>query len=244
MTRPILRRNGLVLLLGLLVLPACATPERPDPWVRMNRGIFQFNEGVDRYALEPVATGWDAVLPEPVQDSVANFFDNLDMPMVFVNDLLQGKPVAAFQDFGRFTINSTIGILGLFDVATIAEVPDNDEDFGQTLAVWGVPSGAYFVIPLLGPSTVRDTAALPVDILSRPHTWFLGLEVTLPLRLVDIVNDRAAFLEAARDNRETALDYYVFVRNAWIQNRETRIRDGRAPEGGATDDLYYLEDEE
>jgi phospholipid-binding lipoprotein MlaA len=112
-----------------------------DPLERMNRGIFSFNEGLDRWFLEPVATGWDFVMPDPVETAIQRFFRNLGFPVVFVNDLLQGKPIAALQDVGRFALNSTAGIAGFFDPATEVGLPSHDEDFGQTLGVWGVPSG-------------------------------------------------------------------------------------------------------
>lgn len=228
------------LLAGLLALPACAT-RGPDPWEPVNRPVFGFNEGVDRYALEPVARGWEFAVPEVVQTGVDNFLDNLDQPMVFANDLLQGKPVAAAQDVARFAVNTTAGVLGFVDVATRIGIPGHEEDFGQTLGVWGVPAGPYVVLPLLGPSSVRDTLAWPVDAASQVHRWFIPGWVSWTLLGIDVANTRAAFLEEVAENRREALDYYAFVRNAYLQNRQQRIRDGAGADE-AEDDLYYLDE--
>jgi hypothetical protein len=153
-----LRTAFLVALAGLL--PACATTG-PDPLESWNRQVFKFNEGFDKYLLEPAATGWDWVLPEVAQTGVRNFFDNLGMPVTLVNDILQLKPLPALQDLSRIMINTTAGIGGFIDVATMVEIPENDEDFGQTLGRYGVPPGAYLVIPLLGSSTVRGRSGDP-----------------------------------------------------------------------------------
>jgi phospholipid-binding lipoprotein MlaA len=233
------------LLAAGLGLAGCAGPSGPDPWVGVNRPVFGFNEGVDRFVLEPVATGWDFVLPQFAQDGVANFFDNLSMPVVFLNDVLQAKPVAAGQDVARFLVNTTAGVVGLVDVASRIGLPENDEDFGQTLGRWGVPPGPYVVLPLLGPSTVRDTLALPIDTFSQPAVWFVPTAVSVGAGTVNVVNTRAAFLEEIRENRRTALDYYVFVRNAWLQNRAKKVRDGAVEPGAEDDDdLYYLDEAE
>jgi phospholipid-binding lipoprotein MlaA len=205
--------------------------------------VFGFNEGVDRWVLEPVATGWDWVLPERVQDGISNFFFNLDMPRVFLNDLLQGKPVAAGEDLGRFLVNSTVGIVGFIDVASRLDIPHNDEDFGQTLGRWGIPGGPYVVMPLLGPFTVRDVIAYPVDVFSRPHIYFVSTAVSAGAAVVEVTNTRADFLEEVRENRETALDYYVFIRNAYLQNRERRVNDASQPPPDREEDLYYLDEE-
>jgi phospholipid-binding lipoprotein MlaA len=227
-----------------LGLAGCAGERGPDPWVGANRPVFGFNEGVDRYVLEPAASGWDWALPQFAQDGVANFFDNLSMPVVLLNDLLQAKPVAAGEDAARFVVNSTAGLLGLVDVASRLGLPENDEDFGQTLGRWGVPAGPYVVLPVLGPSTVRDALALPVDALSHPHVWFVPTVATAGAGVVNAVNTRAAYLEEIRENRRTAIDYYVFVRNAWLQNREEKVRDGAAEPGAEDeDDLYYLDED-
>jgi phospholipid-binding lipoprotein MlaA len=236
-TRWLRRALGALALLGL----GCATS--PDPWEGMNRGTFWFNEKLDRYALEPVATGWDWVLPERVQGSVSNFFDNLEMPIVFVNDLLQAKPVAASQDVGRFVVNTTLGLAGLFDPASVFGIPENDEDFGQTLGRWGAPAGPYLVIPLLGPSTFpRDAMGRAVDGFTQPANYFITWPIAAGLTAVDTVNVRASLLEEIRQDREESLDFYIFVRNAYLENREHRVRDEAPSE--PEDDLYYIDEEE
>lgn len=238
---PHARLAGL-LLLAVAALGGCAT-SGPDPWEGPNRAIFGFNEGVDRFVLEPVAVGWDFVMPERVQWGVTNFFDNLRMPVVFLNDLLQGKPGAAAQDVGRFAVNTTVGVVGLVDVASRLDIPANDEDFGQTLGVWGVPAGPYMVLPLLGPSTVRDTAAWPVDVVSAPEWWLVETWIRATATGVDLVNTRSRLIEEIRENRRTALDYYAFVRNAYLANRERKVRDGKPAPGESDDDLYLLDEE-
>ncbi len=241
-------RTAAPLALGLLLLGAggagCASTPDADPWQPANRPVFGFNEGVDRYALEPVATGWDWVFPDPVQNSVNRFFENLAMPRTFLNDVLQGKPIAAAQDLGRFTVNSTAGVLGLFDVASRLDIPANVEDFGQTLGAWGLPEGPYMVLPLLGPSTVRDTLALPVDSVARIWPFFVGTAVGIGVSATEILNTRSLYLEEVRENRRTALDYYVFVRDAYLQYRRRLVRDAAEPEPEQKeDDLYYLDEE-
>lgn len=253
------RPASLKLLLALLLASAsgCATPEKPDPWEPLNRGIFTFNETLDQYAVEPVATAWDFVVPSFVQNSIEDFFTNLNMPIVFANDVLQAKPAAAGWDLVRFLFNSTFGLAGLIDIATIVEIPENDEDFGQTLGYWGVPPGPYFVIPILGPSTVRDSAGLIVDTAASSYGYFTpfwydvaglnGVETfgaSVGLKAFELMNLRAIFLEEIEGSRADAFDYYVFLRNAYLQNRRAAVLD--QPEAAATnnDDLYFLEDED
>lgn len=224
-------------------LAGCATTG-PDPWEGANRAVFSFNEGVDRFVLEPVAVGWDFVLPERAQWGVTNFFDNLGMPVVFLNDLLQGKPVAAAQDVGRFAVNTTVGIVGLVDVASRLDIPAHDEDFGQTLGRWGLPAGPYVVLPLLGPSSVRDTFGWAVDTVSRPEFWLVDTYILAGGTAVEVVNTRARLIEEIRESRETAFDYYTFVRNAYLANRERKVRDGKPTAAGESDDDLYMLDEE
>jgi phospholipid-binding lipoprotein MlaA len=231
------------LLLALAgLLPGCAT-NGPDPLESWNRPVFSFNEGVDKYVLEPVATGWDVVVPELAQTGVRNFFDNLRMPVTLVNDILQLKPLAAMQDLSRIVINTTAGIGGILDVATMIEIPENDEDFGQTLGRYGVPAGAYLEIPLLRSSTVRDVWGIPADAAATPHVYFVPLWVSTTARAVDVINVRAYYLEEVRDNRESAFDYYVFVRNAYLQNRQRKVNDTAEQPPELQDDLYEIEDD-
>jgi phospholipid-binding lipoprotein MlaA len=235
-------KRGVRAALGALALAGLGCASTPDPWERMNRGTFWFNERVDRAVLEPVATGWDWILPERVQTSVSSFYDNLGMPIVFVNDLLQAKPVAASQDVGRFVVNTTVGIAGLFDPASRFGIPENDEDFGQTFGRWGCPPGPYLVLPLLGPSTVRDAFGRVADMGATVYGYFVPWEVSAGLTAVGTVNTRAALLEEIRQDREESLDFYVFLRSAYLENREHRVRDRVVPSD--EDDLYYIDDEE
>jgi phospholipid-binding lipoprotein MlaA len=212
-----------------------------DPWQRMNRGIFWFNDKADVWVLEPVAKGWDAVVPERAERSVTNFFANLRFPVVMTNNLLQGKPGDAAIDVGRFMVNTTIGLGGLFDVATIWGLDRHNEDFGQTLGYWGVPPGPYLVLPLLGPSNPRDTAGIPVDWVLSVTPLFLNSFWWTGAGVVNIVNARAQVLDEVQQAKDASLDYYVFVRNAYYQRRNALVNDLAEERGHApTDDLYDL----
>jgi phospholipid-binding lipoprotein MlaA len=219
----------------------------PDPWEPMNRGIFAFNDGLDRWLLEPIAIGWDTVVPDPAQRGVANVFANLATPRRVANDLLQGKPEKAGDDLGRFVVNTTFGILGIFDPAGAEGIAPGDEDFGQTLGVWGVPAGPYLVLPFFGPSSPRDAAGLAVDSAAlSPEFWFAPWYVSSPAGATRVINARALALETVRAEREAAFDFYVSVRSAYIQYRINQVRDrADEPEDQDQDEqLYQLEDEE
>jgi phospholipid-binding lipoprotein MlaA len=235
--------RGALPLALVALLPACAT-DGPDPLERTNRSIFAFNEGVDEWVLEPVARGYDWVLPELVQTGVRNVFTNLVMPVTLLNDILQAKPLGAAEDLGRIVINTTAGIGGIFDVASMIDIPKNSEDFGQTLGRWGVPTGPYLVVPLLGPSTVRDVWQYPVDGAARPLNYFIPLWATATIRVVENFSIRAYYLEELDEARANALDYYVFVRDAYLQLREHAVTDGAVPPTELQDDLYEFEDED
>ena len=227
--------GALLLALGLSLGTGCAT-NGPDPYQGVNTSIFAFNEGVDTWVLEPVAKGWDFVMPGFVQTGIGNFFDNLRMIRTTLNDLIQGKPGRAGTDLGRFVINTTIGIVGLVDVATMMDIPHYKEDFGQTFGVWGAGPGPYLVIPLLGPSSGRDLLGLPLDFVTVPTAYGISA--------IDVVNTRAEFLEEIAENRKTALDYYVFVRNAYLQARERQVADGEEAAEEEDEDFYDLEEED
>lgn len=229
------------LTVGLTALLAgCAGPNPRDPYEGYNRAMFKFNDTVDEYALKPAATAYRNVLPSFVQTGVNNFFSNLGDGWTTINDMLQGKGQQGLSDLSRFAINSTVGILGLFDVATPAGLPKHKEDFGQTLGTWGVPSGPYLVLPMLGPSTVRDTAALPVDI--KGDIW--GYKEPVYLRntgtVIRTIDVRANLLDASSLLEDAALDRYEFIRDGFLQRRESQINDGES--GGKrkkTDDDDY-----
>ncbi len=218
-----------------------------DPWETMNRGIFEFNDLLDRYLLEPVATGWNAVVPEPAQRGIANFFANLATPRRVANDLFQGKPEKAGDDIGRFLINTTFGVLGLFDPASAEGIAAGNEDFGQTLGVWGSPAGPYLVLPLFGPSSPRDAAGLAVDSFAlSPEFYVVPWYVSVPTSSTRVINARSLVLETVRAERESAFDFYAAVRSAYVQYRINQVRDrAEEPEDQDEDeDFYYLEDEE
>ncbi len=252
MTRLPTARSVLVALLTLVAAaPASAAdPASPDgddqgavhdPWEGMNRGIFSFNETLDRWILEPVATGWDFVMPDPVERAIVRFYHNASFPVRFVNDLLQWKPMAAAQDVGRFALNTTAGIAGLFDPASDVGLADSDEDFGQTLGVWGVPPGPYLVLPVFGPSNPRDTGGLVVDSATLVYPYFLPFWVNATSTAVSIVNRRSRLLETIREERAAAFDFYVAVRNAYVQRRENQVADRRPKSEEFDDDLYDLD---
>ena len=223
------------------LLAGCAGPNPRDPYEGYNRAMFKFNDTVDEYALKPAATAYRNVLPSFVQTGVNNFFGNLGDAWTTVNDMLQGKGQQGLSDLSRFAINSTVGLLGLFDVASDAGLSKHKEDFGQTLGTWGVGSGPYLVLPLLGPSTVRDTAALPLDI--KGDIW--GYKDPVYLRNIGIavrtVDIRANLLDASSLLEDAALDRYEFIRDGYLQRRESLIYDGESgPKGKKSDDDDYV----
>lgn len=210
-----------------------------DPWEGFNRSMFDFNDGMDRYVLEPVATGYDFVVPDLVERSISRFFQNLRVPINSVNGFLQGKPVDGASDIGRFVVNTTLGIAGFIDVATPFGLERHDEDFGQTLAIWGVPQGPYVVWPVLGASTVRDTGGSAVDTAMSIMPFFLESYVTIGARVIETVNARSLVREEVENARGAALDFYVFVRSAYLQRREALIRDQKEASSDTDDSIYF-----
>ena len=211
-----------------------------DPWERMNRGTFRFNEGADRWVIEPVAKGIDFVIPDPAERSIRKFFNNSMIPVHFANALLQFKPVSAVEVLARFLVNTTIGFAGFFDPATHFGLVAHQEDFGQTLGYWGVPSGPYLVLPLLGPSNPRDTVGLLADSAALVYPWFVPLYVSSAIGVGRQLNLRSLALDSIAAERKAALDYYVAVRNAYLSYRENQVRD-REEEEADDDDLYYID---
>ncbi|MEN8159159.1 MAG: VacJ family lipoprotein [Myxococcota bacterium] len=239
-------RMGLALaLVTLLGASACSTAQGPDRWRGYNEPVFEFNDGLDRWVLGPVARGWDWLLPEFAITGVDNFFRNMDVPRTFVNDLLQGKPVDAGHDLGRFLVNTTVGVAGLFDVASPIGLRENEEDFGQTLGVWGTPSGPYALLPVLPfRCTARDWLAYPIDFAMNP-LFIVTVVADLPIygaSVVDVVNERAINDEQIEENRREAIDWYVFVRDACLQDREGEVRDDAGLTAEEEEDLYDFEE--
>lgn len=196
-----------------------------DPSEDLNRKIFAINEAVDKAVIKPVAKGYKKIVPTGIRRCVSNMFDNLSTPYTAVNNVLQGKVKSAGQDIGRVLVNSVLGLGGCFDVATKFGIPKHDEDFGQTLAVWGVGSGRFVMLPGFGPSTVRDALAKPVDILANPIGYITNIRLRNSLTGSKFVDTRANLLEVTDRLDESALDKYSMVRDAWLQRRSAQIRD-------------------
>lgn len=201
-----------------------------DPWEGFNRGAFAFNESLDKHVMKPVAQGYVNVTPSFVRTGVNNFFGNISDAWTSVNQLLQGKPREAISDAGRVVLNTTMGLLGFLDVASGAGAEKHEEDFGQTLAVWGVPSGPYLVLPFFGPSTARDAPARAAD-----PSWWAYKDAVRPESVywasvtLDAVRTRANLLPVESAIEEAAIDKYAFIRDAWMQRRRSQVYDGNAP---------------
>jgi len=238
-----------VLLAGCASAPADDSEQAPvraeyDPLEPLNRGLYAINDAFDRVTLKPIARGYKAVVPEFARRGVTNFSRNLFTPRSAVNNFLQGKPGPGFSELGRFIINTTLGIGGLIDVATAQGMPQYDEDFGQTLAVWGLPEGPYIFIPILGPNTLLDAVSTPVDILSDPLIYYDNSSVrdkVYGLRLIDL---RMRLL-TADTLLEDSKDPYLTLRESYLQNRRFQVYDGSPPSTEEEEDLFdeFFEEE-
>ncbi|GAB4514322.1 MAG: VacJ family lipoprotein [Sulfuricaulis sp.] len=210
-----------------------------DPYEDFNRSVYRFNEQTDRYILKPIAKGYRAIVPKPVSKGISNFFSNLHDPANMLYNFLQGKPKSGFSDLGRVLINSTIGIAGLFDVASKMGLEKHNEDFGQTLAVWGVGDGPYLVLPFFGPSNIRDGASTPVDWYTYPPNHMEEQSTRNKLMVVEVVNRRAQLLEAGDILEQAAgQDPYIFMREAYRQRRMNLIHDGNPPQAEPPSGLF------
>ena len=216
------------LLLALIIFPNVYASD-DDPLEPMNRAIFEFNEVVDDNVLKPIAKGYKYVTPDPVELGISNFFSNLGEIGTITNDLLQLKFAQAGRDTMRFFLNSTLGIFGIFDVATPLGLSKNKEDFGQTLGFWGVPDGPYLVLPFLGPSSLRDGPSMIVDYELSPVEQ-LHHEERQVLQTLDIVDTRARLLRATKILDTAAKDKYIFIRESYLQKRESQVNDGNVKE--------------
>ncbi|WP_338415671.1 VacJ family lipoprotein [uncultured Sphaerotilus sp.] len=225
-----MRRATSALLCSVVLLAGCATAQRPDPLEPMNRKVFAFNEAVDKAVLKPAAQVYEAVLPSPVQLVVSNFFGNVRDAWSAVNLFLQGRIADGFNDVMRFGTNTVFGFGGVMDVATELGFERHGEDFGQTLGRWGVPTGAYIVWPILGPSTVRDSIGLPVDLKASPEALVSVSLTRNTMTGLRLVSTRAGLLSATKLIDEIALDKYAFVRNAYLQRRRSLVYDGNPPD--------------
>lgn len=234
----------------LLALTGCATgPDPRDPYESYNRKMYAFNDALDKAVLKPVAKGYEWALPALVRTGVTNFFYNLAVIRTALNQAAQGKIPAAIEDSGRFATNLFFGLGGVIDVASDMNFPRRTEDFGQTLGYWGVDSGPYVVLPVLGASNMRDAAALPVDIYTSPSVLVTDDNPTATWSLIalNLVNQRAILLPAEKFLDESGIDRYAFIRDAYVRNREYQVHDGYPPQQPAADrpkSLLELEEEE
>ncbi len=244
------RRPVTLLCTLLLCITSCATnrgiegePVRAesDPWETMNRGIYGFSNAVDRVTLKPIAKGYRKLVPRFARRGVSNFSDNLFTPRSALNNFLQGKGKAGFSDIGRFILNSTVGIGGLFDVASAAGFEEYGEDFSQTLAVWGLPAGPYVYIPLIGPRTLLSAVALPVDLLSDPLAYYNDTSVRDRVYVLRAIDLRARLLPAEM-LIEDSQDPYIAIRESYLQNRLYEVHDGDPPEDEDFYDEFLDED--
>ena len=197
-----------------------------DPFEPVNRAIFSFNNVADRIVLEPIAKGYKK-LPSPIQSGISNFLSNLRAPLVVVNQILQGQGENAVQSSGRFIVNSTVGVLGLFDVAEKMGLEEKKEDYGQTLATWGVGDGFYIVLPLFGPSNLRDTSGMVLTMLTDPINAYAvneGEAWLVPMRTAtNAVDQRSQIIDEVNALRDNSVDYYAAVRSSYYQNRKAAI---------------------
>ncbi len=232
-----------ILLASVAAAPcAHATDDPADPIEGINRSVFAFNDALDSYLLEPVAKGWDFMLPDPVLRSVDNVFSNARYPIDLVNMLLQGELRESGVATGRFVLNTTLGMAGMFDIAATAGLEKHHEDFGQSLGVWGAGANPFLMLPFLGPSNPRDGAGTLADSLLTVWPYFVDTYITWGVGTVYVVNRRAMVLDEVAAAKESSLDYYSFVRNAYHQHRRAEIADSPESSEDNEEDLYYFDD--
>jgi phospholipid-binding lipoprotein MlaA len=218
-----------VALTGCVTLPPNSKPAPQDPWESWNRGVYKFNDKLDRAVAKPIARTYVRAVPAPARTGVSNFLANLRTTTVMVNDALQGKFRAAGNDLARLIVNTTVGVGGLLDPATQMGLDKNNEDFGQTLGHWGVPPGPFLEIPLLGPSDARDGPARAVDIFTGPTHYISNNWVSYGLYGVELVDSRAALLPLD-ETLQKVFDPYAFIRDAYLQRRAYLVSDGKVTE--------------
>lgn len=231
------------LVLGGLMSGCASDPAQPpkDEWEGWNRSVHGFNDDLDKAIIKPVAKGYQEYVPEPINQGVTNFFGNINDIGITLNDFFQLKMLQGGMDLSRFLINTTAGVGGLFDVASKLDLPKHNEDFGQTLGFWGVPSGNYLVLPLLGPSSPRDAAGLLGDALLNPLTYIsFGSSAAVSAAItgakaVEVTDTRADLLSSEKIVDEASVDRYDFIKNAYLQNREYQVYDGNPPEQNLED---------
>ena len=229
--------------------PLAGSGEISDPIEGFNRGVFAFNDAVDRAAIKPIARVYRAVLPEPMRDAVRSFLRNIETPVILANDLLQGEFDRAEQTTARFLINSTMGVGGLFDVADQVGIEYHEEDFGQTLATWGVDDGFYVVLPLLGPSSARDAVGTLVDTLLDPFGYIIGPGADSAListgrSAFDGVDLRSRNIENLDELRADSIDFYARLRSMYHQHRLFLIANGDDPDQLVAPDYFFIDGED
>jgi phospholipid-binding lipoprotein MlaA len=223
--------KGTIVLLGLIVAGCATTGDRDprDPWEPMNRAVYKFNDVLDEAVAKPVATAYRKALHVEIRTRIGNFFSNLADPFIGVNNFLQGKPEEGFQDWVRFLFNSTIGLLGIHDVASDMGYEKHNEDFGQTFGRWGAGSGPYLMLPFFGPSSVRDGVGFALDSYLDPIQAIDPSDLRTGLYVTRLIDTRAGLLDAGNLMQEAALDRYIFLRDAYLQRRRSLVYDGRPP---------------
>ena len=237
-----MNRRACLAAVAILWLAGCATARAPgepvpDALEGFNRPVFAFNDALDRWVLHPLGKGWDWITPRTVPIHLEQLIDNLRTPSYMLNDLFQGDVRQSGVEFTRFTVNTAFGLAGIFDPAShFLAFEGRPEDFGQTLGVWGAGQGAYVMLPIMGPYGVRELAALPVDLALNPLNFVPGAN------LVSAVNLRSMHHEEVVRARKAALDWYVFVRNAYRQVREALVRNGEVEEETPSDEFYDLDE--
>jgi len=241
--------GSLIAIGAMALLTGCATVQSPDPrdpWESWNRGVQSFNDDVDGYVMKPVAKGYNWIMPNFADQAVTNFFSNLDDIGVFTNDLLQAKVMQSGMDTARFLVNTTAGVGGLIDVASMIDLPKHNEDFDQTLGVWGVPTGPYVVLPFFGPSSPRGVVGLVGDAAMNPITYagfylnpeWIGAAVSMGSGALKVIDARSDLLGMEKVASEAAVDRYQFFRDAYLSNRNYLVKDGNVPE----DDVLKFEE--
>jgi phospholipid-binding lipoprotein MlaA len=242
------KNNQMWLVCVVFFMSGCATTiegkNSNDPLEPLNRKIYAFNMILDENLFKPVADTYVKFTPDPLQIGIANFFENLGEINIVINDFLQGKFKQGLMDSGRFVINSTFGVIGLVDHATDLGLRKHEEDFGQTLAVWGVGQGPYLMLPVLGPQTLRDTPAIGMSIVANPLFYVDDTTITISLSVLGAIDLRARSEGAIQFVNEAAVDPYAFTREAYLQRREFLIYDGNPPTSDLLDLLEDLEDED
>ena len=233
------RQLSQIALAASLLLVGCAsapTANPKDPWEPMNRSVASFNDKVDDNVLKPLATGYRNVVPDLIQTGVRNVFNNFADMWSTVNNLLQLKPINTAESLGRVIVNTVFGIYGIFDVATYIKLERHPDDFGQTLGYWGMPNGPYLVLPLFGPSTLRDGASLPIDFAVSPTQFVNDIPTRNQVFTLRLVSKRAELLKPGNLLEEASIDKYSFTRDAYLQYRRSQIYDGNPPDEDDSND--------